>query len=213
MSESANEYEIVIRIPSSEGTDFTSDRAMAYFVEQAVAEGLNDRFVERDHIIVRNHRPTPRLAALPVGTKVVVTPQTGESDEPFAARVHGYSLHRDKYRLDREWGEDRYDTGGHTWAFANQVELHPDEDPASAAEPEPVVPELAALFERRWRCGVVASGFHNGALCSPSDPHDNSWDCGWRFIAPPLTDAHAARLGLPGTENTENTENTETKEI
>lgn len=33
-----------------------------------------------------------------------------------------------------------------------------------------------ARIYRHWRCSVVASGFHNGARCTPEDPHDG-WPC------------------------------------
>lgn len=34
--------------------------------------------------------------------------------------------------------------------------------------------------ERRWVCQVFRSGYHNGATCGPSDPHDSSWRCEYR---------------------------------
>jgi hypothetical protein len=33
----------------------------------------------------------------------------------------------------------------------------------------------------KWVCGVVRSGYHNGAKCTPSDPHDPSWKCAYRY--------------------------------
>jgi hypothetical protein len=33
---------------------------------------------------------------------------------------------------------------------------------------------------RRWVCEVFRSGYHNGATCNPRDPHDASWNCGYR---------------------------------
>lgn len=54
---------------------------------------------------------------------------------------------------------------------------------------------LRDLFERRWRCGVTASGYHNGAGCTPGDPHGD-WGCGYRWIAPALTEKQAKELGL-----------------
>lgn len=43
-----------------------------------------------------------------------------------------------------------------------------------------IVPEDA--FRHYWRCVVVTSGFHNGAYCSPDDPHDAStWGCGYVY--------------------------------
>jgi len=50
------------------------------------------------------------------------------------------------------------------------------------------------LFEKRWRCDVVASGFHNGAHCDPDDGHDDR--CGYRWVAPALTEEQAREYGL-----------------
>jgi len=41
-------------------------------------------------------------------------------------------------------------------------------------------------FEKRWVCGVVRSGFHNGSNCTPTEGepqghHDPSWGCGYRY--------------------------------
>lgn len=47
--------------------------------------------------------------------------------------------------------------------------------------------KISATFDRRWLCQVVASGFHNGASCTPDDPH-HGWGCGFRWTAAPLTD-------------------------
>jgi len=34
----------------------------------------------------------------------------------------------------------------------------------------------------RWVCQVVRSGYHNGAVCDPSDPHTQDWwGCGYRY--------------------------------
>ncbi len=36
-------------------------------------------------------------------------------------------------------------------------------------------------FDRRWTCRVVSSGYHNGAHCTPSEPHNKEvWSCGYR---------------------------------
>lgn len=35
-------------------------------------------------------------------------------------------------------------------------------------------------FSRHWVCQVVRSGYHNGARCSPSDPHEG-WGCAYRW--------------------------------
>ena len=61
---------------------------------------------------------------------------------------------------------------------------------AAAARP------LAALFERRWVCRVVSSGYHNGCHCTPGDPHGEDWNCGWRWVAPALTDTEAVQYGI-----------------
>jgi hypothetical protein len=43
---------------------------------------------------------------------------------------------------------------------------------------------LADDADLRWICGVVDSGFHNGAGCHPGeDHHDESWRCGWYWRA------------------------------
>ncbi len=47
---------------------------------------------------------------------------------------------------------------------------------------------MKELFNRRWVCQVAKSNFHNGAHCSPDYPHDEPWDCGYRWEAS-LTDA------------------------
>jgi hypothetical protein len=41
-----------------------------------------------------------------------------------------------------------------------------------------LVSALADNAERRWICEVVDSGFHNGAHCTPREPHAG-WSCGW----------------------------------
>lgn len=35
-------------------------------------------------------------------------------------------------------------------------------------------------LDRRWVCYVVRSGYHNGAHCTPRDPHGATWNCGYR---------------------------------
>lgn len=54
---------------------------------------------------------------------------------------------------------------------------------------------LRDLFERRWVCTVVSSGYHNGAGCAPGEPH-SGWGCGYRWVAPALTDAEAGEMGI-----------------
>jgi hypothetical protein len=51
---------------------------------------------------------------------------------------------------------------------------------------------LSESFRRVWRCNVVASGYHNGAHCTPDDPH-GGWGCGYRHVAV-LTDEQWDRL-------------------
>lgn len=65
-------------------------------------------------------------------------------------------------------------------------------------------PLLRDLFERRWRCGVTASGYHNGAGCIPEDSHDG-WGCGYRWVAPALTETEAREMGLLPEEGTKET--------
>jgi len=52
--------------------------------------------------------------------------------------------------------------------------------------------ELKNQFVRLWICGVVNSGFHNGARCNESDPHEG-WSCGWYYRAT-LTEKHFEEL-------------------
>ncbi|MFF3998551.1 hypothetical protein ACFYX8_35245 [Streptomyces cyaneofuscatus] len=79
-------------------------------------------------------------ALLPVGTHVLVTPGTvtcadgtQTADPPYRATVAGYDIHRSKYRLNRLIYEGLYATGGHTWAFLDEVA----EDPAETTTQEP----------------------------------------------------------------------------
>ncbi len=39
---------------------------------------------------------------------------------------------------------------------------------------------FSEYFTRRWVCEVVRSGYHNGAGCSPKDPHGD-WNCCYRY--------------------------------
>lgn len=39
---------------------------------------------------------------------------------------------------------------------------------------------LRDVATKRWVCGVVRSGYHNGAGCSPEDPH-RGWGCGYYY--------------------------------
>jgi hypothetical protein len=41
---------------------------------------------------------------------------------------------------------------------------------------------LLTSFTRHWVCYVTRSGFHNGASCTPVDPHEE-WGCGFRTEA------------------------------
>jgi hypothetical protein len=52
------------------------------------------------------------------------------------------------------------------------------------------------VFDRRWVCMVVRTGYHNGCRCTPSDPH-GGWGCEYRWEAS-LTDAEARRYGFAG---------------
>lgn len=58
-----------------------------------------------------------------------------------------------------------------------------------------MVTDVRELFDPRWVCGVTRSGRHNGSGCTPSEPH-SGWGCEYRWVAPDLTDAEAALLGL-----------------
>lgn len=49
---------------------------------------------------------------------------------------------------------------------------------------EPTMPVPASWFRREWVCKVVESGYHNGAHCSPNDPHSLfEWGCGYYWRA------------------------------
>lgn len=37
------------------------------------------------------------------------------------------------------------------------------------------------VLYRRWVCEVMRSGFHNGARCTPDDPHGGRWQCAWYY--------------------------------
>lgn len=56
---------------------------------------------------------------------------------------------------------------------------------------------LRDLFERRWVCRVVSTGYNNGASCEDDkdDPHGPPWNCGWRWQVS-LTDEQAAEYGI-----------------
>lgn len=44
----------------------------------------------------------------------------------------------------------------------------------------PNLEALEQLLVKRWVCEVVRSGYHNGAGCSPKDPH-GEWNCCYRY--------------------------------
>jgi hypothetical protein len=49
----------------------------------------------------------------------------------------------------------------------------------------------------RWVCGVVRSGYHNGAGCHPTDPHQG-WGCGYRVeVSVPITEEEYEQEMLP----------------
>lgn len=56
---------------------------------------------------------------------------------------------------------------------------------------------LREVFERRWDCRVVSTGYHNGASCEydKEDAHGAPWNCGYRWSAS-LTDKQAREMGL-----------------
>lgn len=62
---------------------------------------------------------------------------------------------------------------------------------------------LREVFERRWDCVVVSSGYNNGASCEDDkdDPHGAPWNCGYRWSAN-LTDKQAREMGLTTEEST-----------
>lgn len=60
------------------------------------------------------------------------------------------------------------------------------------------------LFTRHWVCGVLRSGYHNGATCNERDPHDG-WGCGWRLEAS-LPDTETNRAIVAWIEDRESDE-------
>lgn len=70
-------------------------------------------------------------------------------------------------------------------------------DPFPFNNPAATVREV---FERRWDCRVVSTGYNNGAGCGPSDPHGDDWRCGYRWQAS-LTDKQAREMGLTTEES------------
>lgn len=59
-------------------------------------------------------------------------------------------------------------------------------------EEKPESQTLASTFTRRWVCNVVRSGYHNGAHCTPDEPH-TAWECGYRWEST-LSDEDMERL-------------------
>lgn len=43
--------------------------------------------------------------------------------------------------------------------------------------------EKKVTGQLEWVCMVVHTGFHNGAGCSPEEPHGDDWECGWHCHA------------------------------
>jgi len=64
-----------------------------------------------------------------------------------------------------------------------------------AERQEEELAELRKLFHRFWRCEVFSSGYHNGAKCTPDDPH-GGWSCQYMWGTPAIPDGQAKMLGL-----------------
>lgn len=124
---SSNAYQLIVHL--AEAPPGESDLNEAQRVENAIKEGLRDRFVEIDRVDIREvPPPPPSKADIPVGVRVLVTRTWRDEPNIYAAKVAGYDLFRSKYRLDRELSPGHYATGGHTWAFVGEVERHPDNE-------------------------------------------------------------------------------------
>lgn len=41
--------------------------------------------------------------------------------------------------------------------------------------------QIMAIGRKVWSCGVFDSGAHNGARCTPEDPHGGWWRCGYKY--------------------------------
>jgi hypothetical protein len=117
-----NRFQVVVSL-SPDHREY-SDRAEALRVHEAVREGLKDRYISVHDVKLQEVPVVPMLADIPVGHRVVVSPF--KDKEPYEAVVAGYDIHRSKYRLDRVLWDGRYETGGRSWAFAHQVDEHPD---------------------------------------------------------------------------------------
>ena len=55
---------------------------------------------------------------------------------------------------------------------------------------------VRGLFERRFICRVVSTGYHNGAACNSNEPHGADWRCGYYWTAGALTEQQARDYGL-----------------
>lgn len=56
----------------------------------------------------------------------------------------------------------------------NQTDVEPQTMVANA---------LLNKFRKVWRCHVLRSGYHNGATCTPDDPHGPGWNCQYVYEA------------------------------
>lgn len=143
--------------------------------------------------------PEPKHVLLPVGIRVLVSDPHDTNcgcgnEQPWVGIVRGYDMHRSKYQIS----EERYGTPGEyydfvRWVFADNRVQPLDEQPAP--EPDSALASLLSRFERVWDCEVVRTGYHNGAVCTPGEPH-GGWNCGYVWKFPSMTDAEARRFGL-----------------
>ena len=54
---------------------------------------------------------------------------------------------------------------------------------------------MNVIFRRTWVCEVFTSGYHNGCICTPDDPH-GGWNCGYRLVGPTFQDNESIRTAL-----------------
>lgn len=40
---------------------------------------------------------------------------------------------------------------------------------------------IMAIASKQWSCQVFGSGMHNGSTCTPTDPHEGWWRCGYKY--------------------------------
>ena len=89
-----------------------------------------------------------------------------EAVEAAAERLHFWSGHVVEWKSMHEAAKDG-------WRAEARAALE-------AAAPLLMAQALREASVKRWICEVVRSGYHNGAHCSPVDPHEG-WNCGYFY--------------------------------